>query len=611
MRHLTTLFTCLLALTLAGCGGSGDTIGGNNGGGGGGGTGVASLTLVASSPQIPSDGSTAVDITAFARNATNQFVPSAAVTFSANSGGLAVTQGTTDTNGVATASLTTAGDPTNRTITVTAISGAANAALNVDVAGTQLVITGPSNLVQSATGTYTVTLANSSAQGIPNRTVTLAATNGNALSSASVVTDANGRGTVQMTGTNGGASTLTAQALGLTATVNVTVNNDSFAFTSPAANTEIALGALQTLTLTWTQAGTPQVGQTINFATTRGTFAGGGATVSAVTNASGVATVQVSATNAGPAVVTGSAAVGPTASLSIEFVATTPASIDVQASPFTIATLETSTITAVVRDAQNNLVKNSIVVFQLTDVTGGSLSTAAATTDSQGRAQTVYTASTTTSAANGVVVAGTVQGTAVTDSASITVARKEVFISMGTGNDIDEPTLASYRIQFVVFVTDASGNAVSGVPLTMRLLSTRYYKGRRVVPLGAPAWVTQYTIVGGCLDEDRQNHNGVLDPGEDFNNSGQLEAGNVATVTPSNVVTGTDGSVLVNVTYPQDHAQYVDVQLEASTLVQGTEFSRSSFFNLPIKASDMTNTSASPPGPFSPYGTGTSCADTL
>ena len=68
------------------------------------------------------------------------------------------------------------------------------------------------------------------------------------------------------------------------------------------------------------------------------------------------------------------------------FVATTPASIDVQASPSTIQTNGQSTIIAIVRDANNNLVEGQTVDFQLTDKTGGSISVASAVTDVQGQA---------------------------------------------------------------------------------------------------------------------------------------------------------------------------------------------------------------------------------
>ena len=61
----------------------------------------------------------------------------------------------------------------------------------------------------------------------------------------------------------------------------------------------------------------------------------------------------------------------------------------------------------------------------------------------------------------------------------LTVARREVFISIGTGNSIEEPNAAQYKVEYVVQLTDASGNGVANVPLTVSMLSQRYLKGFR------------------------------------------------------------------------------------------------------------------------------------
>jgi len=115
-----------------------------------------------------------------------------------------------------------------------------------------------------------------------------------------------------------------------------------------------------------------------------------------------------------------------TATVAADFIATDPTQIAVQASPSTVAPTAQSTVTAVVRDPANNLVEGKTVTFQLTDVTGGTLSVGSAVTNSQGVAQTVYTAGSQTSAANGVIVAATVQGTSppLTSSTALTVAGK-------------------------------------------------------------------------------------------------------------------------------------------------------------------------------------------
>jgi hypothetical protein len=113
-----------------------------------------------------------------------------------------------------------------------------------------------------------------------------------------------------------------------------------------------------------------------------------------------------------------------------------------------------------------------------------------------------------------------------------------------------------------------------------------------------------------CADED-VNHNGILDPGEDFNSNGHIDAGNIAAVAPispaTSVITGSDGRVLVNVTYPQEYAYYLDVALSASANVSGTEYVRTSNFMLPGASTDFNSTNTSPPGPVSPFGTANSC----
>ena len=187
--------------------------------------------------------------------------------------------------------------------------------------------------------------------------------------------------------------------------------------------------------------------------------------------------MTVTASTAGPGVVTATNTDGTSIQLNIEFVAITPATLDLQASPFTIATNGQSALTATVRDAAGNFVKNQTVSFVLTDVTGGSLSVAQAVTNSQGQAKTFYNASNATSAANGVRIDATVQGTAVTDFAQVTVAQRQVFVSFGTGNEIEEPNQAQYRTQWVIQVTDSQGNGVSGADVSLSILTRRYWEG--------------------------------------------------------------------------------------------------------------------------------------
>jgi Bacterial Ig-like domain (group 1) len=591
------IFTALMALALTACGGGDDAFQGGPGPGGPA-PAVATVTLVTSSPTISSDGSLPATISAFVRNSSNQFMTGVPVTFSASSGGLLITQGSTDANGLATATLSSAGDPTSRTITVTAIAGTITATVTLNVAGSTLSVQGPNALTLNQVGSYRVTLLDSAGRGVVGRAVTIASARTNTLSAASVTTDSTGGATFTLTAVNGGNDTITATSLGVTATQAVAVNTDSFTVTAPAAGTEVGLGIAQNVTVRWLINNVPVVGRPVTFATTRGTL-----TLASVnTDAAGLATTSVSSTNAGGAVVTATGGAS-SANATLEFVAQTPASIDVQPSVFSIGPGQTSTLTAVVRDAAGNLVKNRTVVFSLNDVTGGTLSVGSAVTDSQGRAQTVYTASNTTSANGGVVITAAVQGfPGVTPrQVALTVARREVFISMGTGNTLSEPNPAQYQVPYIVQVTDANGNGVANVPLSLRILSQRYYKGSRVVV--GTGWSTTYTDAAGCADEDI-DRDGVLDPGEDFNGSTRIEAGNIASVAPSNAVTDANGFVQVSVFYPQEYAYYLDVSLSASATVSGTEYVRSANFILQGISTDFNDVAVGPPGPISPFGIG-------
>ena len=156
---------------------------------------------------------------------------------------------------------------------------------------------------------------------------------------------------------------------------------------------------------------------------------------------------------------------------------------------------------------------------------------------------------------------------------------------------------------------DASGNAVNGAQITLAVHSDDYGKGGYVLSSGVWAQTGTPSVptpaaVTICPNEDL-NQNGILDPGEDGialtgaqitagwifnpegNQDGKLEPGNVAAVAgaTNDTVTTADGGVAAfTVTYPEDHANWVQVTLTATTTVQGTQAQTSMTFWLPILA---------------------------
>jgi len=580
------------------------------------------LALTTSSPQIASDGSTSATITATVLNSGNQVVSGVPVSITANAGALNVTRGTTDATGTAVATLTAPpNDPTNRRITVTATAGSASATVPVDVTGTKLVFTGLGNLVLGNQGTYTATLTNSGGAAISGKTVTFASSNGNTLSTTTATTDSLGQAAVQVTAANSGTDSLTAAALGLTAAQSVSVSNQNFAFTTPAANTNVPLGTPQTITITWLSSGVPQSGKVITFTATRGTLSAQTAT----TNGSGQASVTISSGNSGPSVIAASST-GVSAQTTIDFIATNPASIVVQASPATIPTQGQSTISAVVRDASNNLVENQTVQFTASDITSGGLTVASAVTDSQGRAQTVFVANSTPSSSNGVTITASIQGSSVTPgTTTLTVGGQSLRITLGTGVHISEndPQKTRFILPYSLTAVDSAGNPVNNRQITLTIHSVQYGKGTWIK--AGSIWVqtgdaananTSATppvipAITTCPNEDA-NLNGILDPGEDSsgqgNNNQVLDPSDVATVDTPTVTTNSSGVADFNVIYPEDRADWVQVRLTATSTVAGSESSTSAVFWLPM-LSDYLTAQTPPPGTPSPYGVATSCTN--
>lgn len=554
---------------------------------------AATIEVITSNPQLQSDGGIPVIISALVKDINNNFIEGATVQFAADSGGIEQINTVTGTDGVATARLSTQSDPTNRVIVVTASTGDLSDSVNVDVIGTNLQITGPLNLAQGAVDTFTLVLNNANGQGISGRTIDITSSLGNTLSAQSLTTDSSGQAQFDYTAVNGGTDSVVASALGESVSATVQIADDSFAFIAPAANTEINLNTNQTVTLRWSQNNAPVVGQSVSFAATRGMVSPS----SVVTNAAGEASVNITATNAGQSTISATTTNGPSATTSVEFVATMPDSIEVQASPFTIAPNSQSAITAVVRDANDNLVKNITVEFDVDDTTSGGLSVPSAITDSQGRAQTFYSSSSQTSSVDGITITARIPQTAISDTVNLTVAGREVFFTFGTGNEIFEPNPAQYRVPYVVQVTDADGAPVTGVNLIMSVVSDKFVKGYWCPNDADSVWGP--VVAARCDDEDF-NRNGILDPGEDANNNGSIDAGNVATIAPAEgateIITDAAGFAFIDIFYPQDRGRWLEVELQARASVQGTESSESQVFLLNVAASDVEDIDEAPPG---------------
>jgi hypothetical protein len=621
-KFLSMVMAAAAALVLVGCGGSGSgpLTGSSTPTGTTTTPTVHSMAMTTSLPQLPSDGSETATINALVLDANNNVMSGVPVAFEASSGALAVTTGTTGANGTATATLTPGGDPSDRTITVTATAGTTTATITVAVVGTKLTLSGPTSLVLNATGTFSATLQNSAGNGISGQTATVTSAKDNTLTPSTFTTNASGEGSFTVTAINSGTDTITASAGGLEAAQNLSVSSDDFTFSTPAANANIDIGTAATITVNWQDSGQAVAnGTSVSFAATRGTLS-----ASSATTTGGSATVTISSTTAGPSVISATGSGGVSAEVTVNFIATTPATLNAQASPATIPTQSQSTITATVRDANQNLVEGQTVDFSITaDPTGGSLSAASAVTNYQGQASTVYSSTDTTSQLNGVQIVASIPGTAVSGSTSLTVAGETVFLSLGTGNTIADlaGSTTQYEMPYTVQAVDAAGNPVSGVTVTFTVASVGYLKGCELWDLGAGT--------GTCADPNQPPSSGTgswgivvstpTDTADTYTLDGVLGCkantgvagvpGEAVSTDVTSAVTGTNGSAAVNLIYPKSVAGYVAATLSATATVQGSQNSASTSIWLPLLAADVDSPTA-PPGEFSPYGIDTTCADT-
>lgn len=600
MKNFAVTGSLVATILLAGCGGGGgganDRIGAGGGSSGGGSGGIstskaAAITLLASSPTLSSsasDSATGVTLTAIVKDASNNVLAAEPVAFStADSAGLIVpSPSITNAGGQAQATLTTGGDPMNRTITVLASSGSVAATVTVAVVGTTLSITGADSTQFNVPTVYTVQLSDSAQKGIPGQVVSLSTQSANTVASTNVKTDSSGQVKLTFTG-RVASSSITATSLGLTAVKNVVVSTDEFGYTSPIANSENGTSSAVNVTVRWFQNGAAVPdGTRVDFSATRGLLSASSATTSA-----GLATIMIQSSESGFSTISASsqALTKPSAVLSIEFVATNPTSIDVQAAPAVIATNQSTEISATVRDAANNLVKNQTVNFSLIDATGGTLSSPSTVTDSQGTAKIRYAATSRSSASRGVEVTGTLRSTGTSDTAFVTVAARAVSITLGTGAQIESKDSSTYALPFTVLVSDSAGNPVPDADFRLSLQPVSFNKG------------DFSGVTATCPNED-VNFDDVNDPSEDADSDGILEPGRVA-VLPSTIDLDDDGSAQFRVTYPKDRGAFVTVRITGVATVSGTEATAIRTLTLPVAESEVSNL----PG-VSPYGLDASCA---
>ena len=573
------------------------------------GNGSAIVEVLTSANTLLSSGSEAV-ITAFVKNSANVGLAGQTVAFSATSGTLQVASFVSDATGAVSAKLIAGNDKSVRDITVAVTAGSAVGSVVVSVTGTRVTLAGSGGLqAGGAASQYTVRALDSSNNPISGAQIVVRSTLGNSITTP-LKTDATGTTTFLYTPNKAGSDTLTVNGLGTSVSSTVVVNAIDFIVLSPAGTTSVAIGALQTVVVQYKLLGVGVPGQTVAFSTTRGTLVAS----TAITDLNGQATATVSSTTAGPAVVVAQISGVGSVNLPVQFVATTPATIVVQANPGgilpnTSGKTNQSTIEAVVRDANGNAVAGRDVNFTaLQDSSNGTIDPPTSTTDANGRAQVQFIPGALSTQANGVRIQAEVASTGIRSIATLTVNGKALFITLAFGNEIANVDETTYKKAFSVYVTDANGVAVGNQLITLSVIPTEYYKGTLAAPdLTVPMW-RYASAPTRCANEDL-NFDGVLDAGEDTNGNGQLTPGNIAVASPGTVTTDASGRASFVIQYGEQFVPWARVRITAQANVTGTESRQSILFDLVGLAKDFTDETVPPAGAISPFGTSALCTD--
>jgi hypothetical protein len=647
MKILTRLFSMLAVVTLAACSGGGGSSGecrfSCTPEGAGGGASAADTVLVLSKTSIANSGSDTVTATVTALDANRNALKGVPVTITANNDAVVTVSGAgvTDDKGVITAAVTIGSNRTNRTIVVTANSGALSK--TADLA----VVTAADNTPTAADITLSL-----SAPSIPNSgTVTVTATvtavdkNRNVISGIPITLKVNNEATVVVSGQTTNAQGAVTGAIGigsnkanrpiLVTAVSGTLSKEAVvqvfgtrivSTALPAVLAPGSAGKIQYRVVDSNNApltsfpikvtglnGVVTDAQTdINGAydfTYSAPAAAGNLDIRAASG--GVDIVTSVLVQAGP----GAIPDVPAGSVRSASVRANPSVVPINA---TNSTTNRTEIRALFVGDANQPIKNVRVRF---DLDGDANSIGGAVTSGN---TLVY------SSENGVAVSSYVPGQrfSPTDGLTIracwgysdaqaiacanstrttlTVTSEPLSVTIGTDNIILLEDLV-YIQRYVVQVNDSSGLAKADVEVSALLDLSAFSQGRWVRPPGASQW-TQGVTAANCGNED-VNRNGVLEvysdgQREDANRNGQLDPRKADVVVSYEGRTKTDstGRVPLRIIYPRNTGSWLRYSLTvAATGVAGTE-GRANFTGILSVPIDAVKSEATPPFELSPYG---------
>lgn len=614
---------------------SGDVDGGTDTGddGSGGATDTLTLRVLSNVNSINTGGTDVANITALVTDANNNALADTAVTFSSTGGVLQNISTATDENGEASATLKLPQDFQNQDIIVKVAAGNDSAEVKVTALGSTLEVTGPETLVMGDKAELVLSLNAGNGEPIANQTVDVVSAVGNTIEPSLVVTDADGRASI-LVGSDNSDDKIRISALSgtVTATHSFEVAADILRFDDDAIGAELPVSQTNAVDVFWSSQGSVVSGKELSFSTTAGEIVGN-ATV--LTDATGKATVLLRSNSAGPAKITVESAVDgkPKTSVDVEFVATEPGNVALDATSTRVHANEASTLMALVTDDNGNPVKNQTVDFTSSDLKGGQLNPASAKSNSSGIASVAFTAGANATELDDIKIEASVKGTDLSDQMSLTVVKRALNVTIGTSNEINiKPLGTQYALPFIVQVADGSGTPLEDATVKFSIRPIRYTKGYMVLVneggfeyaedienWSAHHWA-MYRYSVNCDSEDT-NGNRFLDAGEDFNNNGSLDpqdpaalaavdSDEYATISGGTLTTDKNGSGFFEMLYPASNSLWSYVEITARAEALGAEADDSFRTILPLPSEEVNEDDEIPANWQSPYGTDLDCSNT-
>ena len=603
------------------------------------------LRVISDVNNVPTSRDAVANVTVLITDESNRAKAEQEVEFSSSGGVLQSIVSVTDINGEASATLNLGQDFRNQNIIVTALAGNSFGSVQVSTSGSSVEISGQELLIAGDTAELIVTMADSTGDPIANEEIIFTSAAGNTITPSTVRTDANGLATIEVT-SDLGSDTITALALDGTAvaTHSIGVANDILTFVAPAQGQEVAVGDISEITVLWESGGAPVIGGDLRFGLTAGQLLGNSIVT---TDANGEASIQITSSSAGPATVSVEAVAGgdPAAQLEFEFVATTPAAINLATSSTRVSTGDTSTLVAAVTDLNGNPVKNTEVIFSSSDLRGGQINPASAISNSDGVATVTFTAGTLATEFEAIQILAQVINTSIVDDTNLTAVDRVLNVTIGSTDLIREINgETQYSLPFVVQVADGGGSPlenatveVSVRPLTFSKGMFRVVNANGLLPeelaasdpdanFSGDRYALRAPNVVECVAED-VNGNRILDVGEDINNNGSLDpqdpavvaadSVNEPTIDAGSITTDATGSGFFAVIYPQSNAMWSTLEITARARALGAEAEASFRTILPVTAEELNDVNTGLPNQVSPYGSQVTgdpvidCANTL